>query len=251
MKLCLLASPHSRAQEALREIAAIRTTVSPDQADVIVAIGGDGFMLNVLHQYGDPDRAIYGMNRGTVGFLMNAFSTDDLEKQIMQSHSQVIHPLRMNATLRDGDHRCLHAINEISLLRQGAQTANLRILVDDQERIEKLMCDGVILSTPAGSTAYNLSAGGPILPMGSNVLALTPLAAFRPRRWRGAVLREESRVRIEILDAGKRPVMASADSESIADIDSVDIALDTTRSYRLLFDPGRGLEDRILQEQFC
>ena len=222
----------------------------PQAADVIVALGGDGFMLQTLpasQKFGLP---VYGMNRGTVGFLMNPYQEDDLLARITAAEETVINPLRMQATDSAGAEHIALAINEVSLLRAGPQAAKLRISVDGRIRIDELVCDGALLATPAGSTAYNYSAHGPILPIGADVLAMTALNAFRPRRWRGALLPKKAHVRFEVLDPEKRPVMADADSTSISNVAIVDITSEEHVQHRLLFDPGHGLDERLLQEQF-
>lgn len=220
-------------------------------AGVIVALGGDGFMLQTLHQTEGSGIPVYGMNCGTIGFLMNEFSEDGLPQRVAAAEETVINPLAMSATASDGSvHRAL-AINEVSLLRAGPQAAKLRISVDGTVRMDELVCDGALLSTPAGSTAYNYSAHGPILPIGAEVLALTAMAAFRPRRWRGALLPKGAVVQFDVLEAGKRPVMADADSRnSVRDVVSVEIRSETAVRHRLLFDPGHGLEERLTREQF-
>jgi NAD+ kinase len=190
------------------------------------------------------------MNRGTIGFLMNAYAVEGLQARVAAAELAHLTPLRMRATRTDGTEVTALAINEVSLLRQGAQAAKLRILVDGKERLDELVCDGALLATPAGSTAYNYSAHGPILPIGSDVLALTPVAAFRPRRWRGALLPKASHVRFEVIDPEKRPVMADADSRSVRNVVSVDIVSDPSVTHRLLFDPGHGLDERLIREQF-
>ncbi len=222
----------------------------PQAADVIVALGGDGFMLQTLHasqMFGLP---VYGMNRGTVGFLMNPYQEDDLLARITAAEETAINPLRMQATDSAGAEHIALAINEVSLLRAGPQAAKLRISVDGRIRIDELVCDGALLATPAGSTAYNYSAHGPILPIGADVLAMTALNAFRPRRWRGALLPNKAHVRFEVLDPEKRPVMADADSTSISNVAIVDITSEEHVRHRLLFDHGHGLDERLLQEQF-
>lgn len=253
MKISFTASESPVAQEALAELKGLYGTLvtTEDRADVVVALGGDGFMLETLHRLAHSKLPVYGMNRGTVGFLMNRYNTENLEARIQAAVQQSIAPLRMMARNRSGQIFEASAINEVSLLRQGPQAAHLRILVEDRERLDCLICDGAMISTPAGSTAYNLSAGGPILPIDANVLALTPLAAFRPRRWRGALLPENALLRIEVIDPEKRPVMVSADSVSHQDIASIEVARETRFSHAVLFDPDHGLDDRILSEQFC
>jgi len=221
-----------------------------DQAQVIVAIGGDGFMLQTLHQtlqYGLP---IYGLNCGSVGFLMNRFAVEDLPERLQQARLTRLHPLCMQAHAESGETTAALAINEVSLLRQSQQTAKIRVIVNHTTRIEELICDGILLSTAAGSTAYNLSAFGPILPIDSAALALTAISPFRPRRWRGAILPHTATVRFEILEHEKRPVSATADALEIRSILSVDIIEDRNTTLQLLFDPDHNLDERILGEQF-
>lgn len=219
-------------------------------ADAIVALGGDGFMLATLHRTQNLDVPVYGMNRGTVGFLMNEYSEHGLEERLQSAEEETINPLSMRAECRDGsEHRAL-AINEVSLLRAGPQAARLRISVDGKVRMAELVCDGALLATPAGSTAYNYSAHGPILPIGADVLAMTAVAAFRPRRWRGALLPKTAKVTFEVLEHEKRPVMAEADSNSVHDVLRVDIQSEPSIAHRVLFDPGHGLEERLIREQF-
>lgn len=249
-QIAFLASAAPDAQAALSELSAQYGNCPLDSARVIVALGGDGFMLQTLHSTQSLDTPVYGMNRGTVGFMMNAYRTDGLLARLAQAEMAVLNPLRMSATRIDGTSADVLAINEVSLLRQGAQAAKLRIVVDGRQRLDELVCDGVILSTPAGSTAYNYSAHGPILPIGSDVLALTPVAAFRPRRWRGALLPKDSHVRFEVIDPAKRPVMADADSRSVRNVVRVDITSARDVAHKLLFDPGHGLEERLIREQF-
>ena len=248
--LAFLASPAPEPQAALSALQARYGNCPLEQARVIVALGGDGFMLQTLHTTQALGKPVYGMNRGTVGFLMNAFSLDGLTERLAAAELALLTPLKMRATRADGTQVTALAINEVSLLRQGAQAAKLRIVVDGKERLDELVCDGALLATPAGSTAYNYSAHGPILPIGSDVLALTPVAAFRPRRWRGALLPKSSHVRFEVIDPDKRPVMADADSRSVRNVVSVDIVSDASVTHRLLFDPGHGLDERLIREQF-
>ena len=224
--------------------------VPPAEADVIVALGGDGFMLETLHATEDLPAPVYGMNRGTIGFLMNTYSEADLADRLEAAEEEVINPLSMRAMDPDGNRHKLLAINEVSLLRQTAQSAPVRIAVDSRVRMDELVCDGIMVATPAGSTAYNLSAHGPILPIGSNMLAMTPISAFRPRRWRGALLRHDARVDIEILAPDRRPVSASADNQEVRDIVRVSVEADHSSRLTLLFDPGHALDERILTEQF-
>jgi len=244
------ASPADQAQVALADLI-LRYGQSPEPvADVIVALGGDGFMLETLHATQSLDVPVYGMNCGTIGFLMNAYVAEGLADRLSLAVEEVIHPLVMQATRADGSIVEGLAINEVSLLRAGPQAAKLRIVVDGRERMAELVCDGALVSTPAGSTAYNYSAHGPILPIGSDVLALTAVAAFRPRRWRGALLPSTATVRFEVLEQQKRPVMADADGHSVRDVVSVEIRSDPGIRHRILFDPGHGLEERLISEQF-
>jgi NAD+ kinase len=215
-----------------------------------VALGGDGFMLSILHNSQFMALPVYGMNRGTVGFLMNEFSEDNLIDRLTQAEAADINPLRMQAMCLDGSKVDALAINEVSLLRAGPQAAKLKITVDDKVRMEELVCDGALVSTPAGSTAYNYSSHGPILPIQSDVLALTAISAFRPRRWRGALLPKTAKVRFDVLDPEKRPVMADADSRLSTQVLSVEISSDKHARHRILFDPGHGLEERLIREQF-
>ena len=250
MKIAFVASDVDSAKEALAELTAKYGAHKPKEADAIVALGGDGFMLHTLHRMQPYARPVYGMNRGTVGFLMNAYSPDGLEERLKQAEEAVINPLAMRAVCRDGSIHEALAINEVSLLRAGQQAAKLRITVDGKPRLDELVCDGALVCTPAGSTAYNYSAHGPILPIGSDVLALTAVAPFRPRRWRGALLPKSSTVRFDVLEADKRPVMAGADSQPVRDVVSVEVRSEPAIKHRILFDPGHGLEERLIREQF-
>ncbi len=249
-KLAFLAASGPSAQEARSELVARYGDCAPEAADVIVALGGDGFMLGVLHQTQELDVPVYGMNRGTVGFLLNEYSTERLEERLSDAELEVINPLRMRATSPDGTLHEALAINEVSMLRAGPQAAKLAISVDGKQRMSLLICDGAILATPAGSTAYNYSAHGPILPIGSDVLALTAIAPFRPRRWRGALLPKPAKVRFDVLEADKRPVMADADSRSAGLVTSVEVESADDIAHKVLFDPGHGLEERLIREQF-
>ena len=244
------ASDALMAQEALQALSARYGDIARDKADVIVALGGDGFMLQTLHGNMDADLPVYGINCGTVGFLMNEFQDTDLIERLALAEETSINPLKMVADCEDGSTHQALAINEVSLLRAGPQAAKLRISVDGRVRMDELVCDGALVCTPAGSTAYNYSAHGPILPIGSDVLALTAMAAFRPRRWRGALLPKSATVEFEILDPAKRPVMADADSRSVRNVVRVAIKSDPTVTHRILFDPGHGLEERLIREQF-
>jgi NAD+ kinase len=238
------------AQAALDALSREHGNADLAEADVIVALGGDGFMLETLSATRMLDTPVYGMNRGTVGFLMNDYAEDALVDRLQSAEEAVINPLAMSATGVDGETHEALAINEVSLLRQGPQAAKLRITVDGRVRMDELVCDGALLCTPAGSTAYNYSAHGPILPIGSEVLALTAVAAFRPRRWRGAILPKAARVRFEVLEPRKRPVMADGDGRSVRDVAVVDIRSEPEVRHRILFDPGHGLEERLIREQF-
>lgn len=244
------ASRRPEAQEALVELTKRYGKVDEADADVIVALGGDGAMLDALRRRFDDRKPVYGVNRGTVGFLMNEYAIEDLPARIDAAEKATLTPLQMVATDVHGKNHNALAINEVSLLRQTAQTARLRITVDGKVRMEELSCDGVMVATPAGSTAYNLSAHGPILPIGANLLALTPVSAFRPRRWRGALLRHDAKVDIEIVAPDRRPVSASADNQEVRDIARVRVSEDRNQRLTLLFDPGHALDERILREQF-
>jgi len=249
-KIAFVASSASVAQTARAALIGRYGDVIAAEADVIVALGGDGFMLHTLHSTQELDVPVYGMNRGTIGFLMNEYHEDSLQERLAAAEEAVINPLVMQATHIDGSRATALAINEVSLLRAGPQAAKLRITVDGRQRMEELVCDGALVATPAGSTAYNYSAHGPILPIGADVLALTPVAAFRPRRWRGALLPKSATVRFDVLEADKRPVMADADGKSHRNVATVEIRSDPTISHRILFDPGHGLEERLISEQF-
>ena len=249
-KIAFAASDQPEAQAALERLQARYGIVEPDQADVIVALGGDGFVLHTLHAHMSKQTPIYGMNRGSVGFLMNTYEEDDLPDRLAKAQSTTLHPLRMTATTLDGAKHQALAINEVSLFRQARHTAKIKILVDGVERMDELICDGVLVSTPAGSTAYNLSAAGPIVPLGAEILALTPISAFRPRRWRGALLPAKAAVEFHILDAGFRTVGATADFHEVRDVQRVTVSEDRSVSLDLLFDPEHNLEERIIKEQF-
>jgi len=250
MRIALRAAPTAEAQRALSELHATYATVPPEQAEVVVALGGDGFMLETLHRYLERRIPIYGMNLGTVGFLLNAYNPRGLLERIAQASRVGLYPLRMNAVRTNGAVHEGLAINEVSIFRETRQAASLAIEIDGVCRMPELVCDGVLVATPAGSTAYNLSAHGPIIPLGANLLALTPISPFRPRRWRGALLPSQSRFAIRVLDPAKRPVSAVADFTEIRDVASVEIWEDRKLSLKLLFDPEHNLEERILKEQF-
>ncbi len=249
-RIAFVASAGAEAQAALAELVALYGNHDPKDADVVVALGGDGLMLQTLHQHMRSGKPIYGMHRGTVGFLMNEFSAHDLDTRLAAARESVIHPLLMRATDVHGAVHLHHAINEVYLFRQTHQTARLRILIDERERMAELIADGILVATPAGSTAYNLSAQGPILPINAALLALTPISPFRPRRWRGALLPNTAYVVIEVLESEKRPVAAVADHDEARDVCRVEVLSDKTISMRMLFDPGHSLEERILSEQF-
>ena len=250
-KIAFVASNSSDAQEALSDLSTRHPHVPPEDADIIVALGGDGFMLSILHDYKEQLKPIYGMNRGSIGFLMNEYTPDDLPDRLNRAEPVSIRPLQMQATTISGKVLDAIAINDISLFRETQQTAKIKITVDEIVRLQELICDGVLLCTPAGSTAYNLSAYGTIVPIGSDVLCLTPISAFRPRRWRGAILPNSATVKFEILESGKRPVSACADAFEVRDVVSVEASLSETLRLTMLFDPEHDLEERILSEQFA
>ncbi|MBW7852052.1 MAG: NAD kinase [Rhodospirillales bacterium] len=249
-KICFLAADGEAAQTALNRLRHRYGHAPAERAEVIVALGGDGFMLETLHRHIERRLPIYGMNRGTVGFLMNVYREEDLPARLADAQAVRLHPLRMTARTLDGATHEALAINEVSLLRESRQAAKIRIRIDGKVRLEELVCDGILVATPAGSTAYNLSAHGPILPMGSNILALTPISAFRPRRWRGALLSHTARVNFEILESDKRPVSAVADYTEVRDVAAVEVREDRDIGLTLLFDPEHNLEERIIAEQF-
>jgi NAD+ kinase len=224
--------------------------VAPGDADVIVALGGDGLMLQTLHKFMVAGKPIYGMNRGTVGFLMNEYREDGLRERLRAAQETVIHPLAMRAVDDRGIIHEARAINEVSVFRQTNQLARMRILIDGTERLSDLSGDGLLVATPAGSTAYNLSVQGPIIPIGAPLLALTPISPFRPRRWRGALLPDTAVVAIEALESDKRPIAAVADHEEVRFVRSVETRMEHSTAIRMLFDPGHNLDERILREQF-
>jgi NAD+ kinase len=249
-RIAFVASPIAEAEEALGRLAKSYGNVTPAQADVIVALGGDGFMLQTLHRFMSAGKPIYGMHRGTVGFLMNEYQADSLRDRLAAARTTVIHPLLMRARSADGGAHDFHAFNEVSLFRQTYQAARLRILIDGKERRAELVADGVLVATPAGSTAYNLSAQGPIIPINAQLMALTPISPFRPRRWHGALLPDTAHVRVEVLEADKRPVAAVADHDEVRNVLAVDIKMDHAIATPILFDPGHDLDERIVREQF-
>jgi len=248
--ISFVASETPEAQAARAKLVERYGDADPAQAEVIVALGGDGLMLQTLHRFMGTAKPIYGMNRGSVGFLMNEFRERGLRQKLEAAHRSVVHPLAMTAVDCNGKRVEARAINEVSLFRRSYQAAKLRLSVDGQVRLSELVADGILLATPAGSTAYNLSANGPILPLDAPLLALTPLSPFRPRRWRGALLPDHAKVTIAVLEAEKRPVSAVADHTQIDNVISVQIAIDRSLDLVMLHDPGHSLDERILREQF-
>jgi NAD+ kinase len=249
-RIAFVASSVPQAQQARRRLVRRYGDARPEIADVIVALGGDGLMLTTLQRFMNSGKPIYGMHRGTVGFLMNEFAEKGLVERLNAAHVTVIHPLLMRARDAAGRVHRHHAINEVSLFRQSYQAARLRVLVDGKERLTQLVADGVLLATPAGSTAYNLSVQGPIIPIDAPLLALTPISPFRPRRWRGALLPDRAQVAIDVLETDKRPVAAVADHNEVRSVRAVEIGMDHSIAMQLLFDPGHSLDERILSEQF-
>jgi NAD+ kinase len=249
-RLAFISSPAEDARAAAGELIERYGQCAPDEADAIVALGGDGFMLQTLHRFMNSPTVIYGMNRGSIGFLMNEFRIDGLQARIEQAVETTIRPLEMVAEDEWGEKTHAYAINEVSVLRQSFQAAKLKVSVDGKTRLEELVCDGLMVATPAGSTAYNLSAHGPILPLASPLLALTPVSAFRPRRWRGALLSNRATVVIDVLEREKRPVNAVADNTEAKSVRSVTIHESQNTTMQLLSDPNHSWDDRILAEQF-
>jgi NAD+ kinase len=252
-KLALVTSDDPRAQEAAAALVSVHDWVQPGEAEALVVLGGDGYLLHVLHRMLDEGKVLpaYGLNHGTVGFLMNKpKSSKSIVERVAKARHVAVRPLEMTAVTNSGTEHSYYAINEVSLLRETRQTAKLEVKVNGKVRLAELACDGVIVATPAGSTAYNLSANGPILPLGSNMLALTPISPFRPRRWRGAILPDNARVSFRVLEPEKRPVAAVADQKEVRDIKEVHIAIARTHELTLLFDPGSSLDERIFAEQF-
>src|SRR4249919_3087444 len=248
--IAFVASHTPEAREAYGRLEKRYGNTDPANADVIVALGGDGLMLQTLHKFMNSGKPIYGMHRGTVGFLMNEFVEEGLTERLTNAHITIIHPLVMRARDAQGRTHEHRAINEVSLFRQRAQAVHLRILIDGQERLPALVADGVMVATPAGSTAYNLSAQGPIIPINAPLLALTPISPFRPRRWRGALLPDDAQVTAEVLEADKRPCAAVADHTEVRSVKAVDIRMDHSIAMHMLFDPGHSLDERIIREQF-
>ncbi|MGO4705891.1 NAD kinase [Microvirga sp. 2MCAF38] len=249
-RVAFVASPSPEAQRTLETLRAAYPNVPPEDADVIVALGGDGLMLQCLHQIMGRSKPIYGMNKGSVGFLMNEFRQEGLFERLEEAQRSVVHPLLMVAWDANGQSHTARAINEVSMLRQTHQIAKLKVSVDSHVRLEELSADGILIATPAGSTAYNLSVGGPILPLNTPLLALTPISAFRPRRWRGALLPDYARIEIEVLEHENRPVSAVADHTEFRNVSRVQVSMDRSIDLVLLHDPGHGLDERILREQF-
>ncbi|MBJ20640.1 MAG: NAD kinase [bacterium] len=248
--VAFVAAPTPDAQAALETLESLHASKPPADADVIVALGGDGFMLQTIHRFMAHGKPIYGMNRGSVGFLMNQYSTVDLLDRIRGAESAHLNPLRMVALLKSGAQVELQAMNEVSMLRQTRQAAKLRVLIDGIARLDEMVCDGVLVATPAGSTAYNLSAHGPILPLDAGVLALTPISVFRPRRWRGALIPRSAEIRLEVLEPDKRPVSAVADSTEVREVIEVQISENRDIAIEVLFEAGQSLSERNLAEQF-
>ncbi|HEY1260037.1 MAG TPA: NAD kinase [Stellaceae bacterium] len=250
-RIAVVAADSPAAQQAFEELRDRYPSVRPEAADIIVSLGGDGFMLETLHRFLALRVPIYGMHRGTVGFLMNPYRLDGLFERLAEAQPVVLHPLEMVATCRDGVVQRALAFNEVSLLRESRQAAKLRVTVDGVVRLDELAADGILVATPVGSTAYNLSAHGPIIPLGAEILALTPISAFRPRRWRGALLRHDAQVRIDALEADKRPVSAVADFTEVRDVVTVEIRENRDVRLTLLFDHDANLEERVFKEQFA
>lgn len=251
MKIAFHASKKPRAQKALEEVKSLYGAVKPTEAEAIVVLGGDGTMLSALHEYQELDIPLYGMNLGTLGFLLNTYAVKDLPARIQAANQFVIHPLLMVAKDKAGKKHEELAFNEVSLLRETHNSAKIKVLVNGKERIAELVCDGIMVSTPVGSTAYNSSAGGPILPLTANILPITPISPFRPRKWPGALLRNDCEIRFEVLKSVERPVSATADSKEVRDVKEVVIRQDQSISKTLLFDADNPLEERIFQEQFA
>ncbi len=249
-RISFFAAPTPLAQESCARLAARYGTCTADEAEAVVALGGDGFMLETLHAMLSHGLPVYGMNCGSVGFLMNAYAEEGLPDRLAAAQSTVLYPLRMRAETIEGRAVEALAFNEVSLLRQLRQTAKIRISVDGRVRMPELMCDGILISTPAGSTAYNFSAHGPIVPLSANLLPLTPISAFRPRRWRGALLPSSAEVLFEVLEAEKRPVSAVADFTEVRNVLRVAVREDRSLSVTVLFDPDQALSERIVAEQF-
>jgi len=251
MKVAFVNSGSPSSIAAQKELVELYDNAAVGECDVIVPLGGDGYVLHCLHEYLPLDKPIYGMNRGTIGFLLNEYKSDDLLARIAAAQKEVLRPLCMEATAKDGKTHHALAFNEVSMLRSSRQSANLKILVNGKPELDKLICDGALVSTPAGSTAYNLSVHGPVVPLGAQLIALTSISAFRPRRWRGALLPQDAVVCIENLDPEKRPVSASADQTEVEDVVSLTVSQAEDKAVTMLFDEGHSLNERILREQFA
>jgi NAD+ kinase len=249
-KVAFLASDGAEAQASLRRLVHVYGNAPAKTANAIVALGGDGFMLETMHRHMHDRIPIYGMNRGSIGFLMNEYREDDLNARLARAEITRVHPLTMTAMTRDGAISEALAINEVSLFRETRQAAKFRVSIDGKVRLEELICDGILVATPAGSTAYNLSAHGPILPIDASLLALTAISPFRPRRWRGALVPSHAAITIEVLEDQKRPASAVADNAEIRDVVKVDVAVASKIDLFMMFDPGHSLDERILSEQF-
>lgn len=248
--ISFIAAETPEAQTIYQKLIKTYGQVDPMQADVLVVISGDGLMLQSLHRYQHLNLPVYGVNCGSVGFLMNALHTENLQERLSQANPTRIYPLKMVATTADGHHHEAYALNEVSLFRESSQAAKIQIQVDGVVRVDELVCDGVMVATAAGSTAYNMSVHGPIIPVGANLLALTPISAFRPRRWRGALLPDRAQVTFRVLEPVKRPVSVAADQQQVQHVTEIHVAQDSKKPYTLLFDQDHNLEDRILREQF-
>ncbi len=251
MKIAFISSDAPQAKAARERLIQRYGGCAPEEAERIVTLGGDGLMLETQHRFMGHDIPVYGMNRGTIGFLLNEYDEDELLERVENAQAITLHPLRMTATRQEGDVITALAMNEVSLLRETRQAGKLRITIDGVARISELICDGILCASPAGSTAYNLSVGGPIVPLSSNLLALTPISAFRPRRWRGALLMNYVHIGIEILEPLKRPVSAVAGAVEVREVAAVEIIQDNTLGFTILFDPHHSLQERILKEQFA
>lgn len=250
-RIHFVAADKAEAIAAKAELEAVHGATAKAEADVIVALGGDGFMLQTIHDASQCGLPVFGMNFGSVGFLMNEFRGEDLAQRLDASEPTRLRPLEMRTTTATGESQVERAFNEVSLFRHTYQSAKLKVSVSGRTRMDELVCDGIIVATPAGSTAYNLSAHGPILPIGAGLMALTPISAFRPRRWRGAVLPQSAEVRLEVLEPDKRPVNAVADFKEVRDVVAVEVSLAAEEGVTVLFDPGHNLEERVVQEQFA
>ncbi|MFL2815048.1 MAG: NAD kinase [Candidatus Puniceispirillales bacterium] len=250
MRFHFISSENPEAKQALKKFKERYKQSEIDDSDAIIAIGGDGMLLKALRNSLKANIPVFGLNKGNVGFLMNELSYEDLEKRVSIANKVITHPLKMKTNNIDNETVTESAVNEVSLSRQTHQAAHLKIIIDNKERLSELVCDGILVSTPIGSTAYNLSAHGPIIPLNANILALTPISAFRPRRWKGALLPENVKIRIEILDFKRRTVSATADNIEVRNIKKIEIFADKTKTLTLLHDPGHSLDERIMKEQF-